>query len=124
MPSAIGGLTPEYRGADIRCGLNERLGCGQTRLLQAQRMLMQHLLRSHIDNCLAAQRFSPKQTFERAHWSKSQTDPSLRRVRIGMTRTKRHFAALSHMAAFGSMPKMIFPGPDPAINSRVSVAYN
>ena len=28
MPSAIGGLTPEYRGADIRCGLNERLGCG------------------------------------------------------------------------------------------------
>jgi hypothetical protein len=32
MPSAIGGLTPEYRGADIRCGLNERLGCGQSEL--------------------------------------------------------------------------------------------
>lgn len=31
MPSAIGGLTPEYRGADIRCGLNERLGCGRRR---------------------------------------------------------------------------------------------
>ena len=31
MPSAIGGLTPEYRGADIRCGLNERLGCGPSR---------------------------------------------------------------------------------------------
>ena len=30
MPSAIGGLTPEYRGADIRCGLNERLGCGRS----------------------------------------------------------------------------------------------
>ena len=28
MLGAIGGLTPEYRGADIRCGLNERLGCG------------------------------------------------------------------------------------------------
>ena len=28
MPTAIGGLAPEHRGADIRCGLNERLGCG------------------------------------------------------------------------------------------------
>ena len=27
MLGAIGGLTPEYRGADIRCGLNERLVC-------------------------------------------------------------------------------------------------
>lgn len=40
MPSAIGGLTPEYRGADIRGGLNERLGCGPNglslRLLQRQ----------------------------------------------------------------------------------------
>lgn len=28
MPSAIGGLMAEYRGADIRCGLNERLRRG------------------------------------------------------------------------------------------------
>jgi len=27
MPSAIGGLKPGYRRADIRCSLNERLGC-------------------------------------------------------------------------------------------------
>ena len=44
MPSAIGGLTPEYRGADIRCGLNERLGCGQSRLMQMQLVLTRHLL--------------------------------------------------------------------------------
>ncbi len=44
MPSAIGGLTPEYRGADIRCGLNERLGCGLSGLVQVQLVLTQHLL--------------------------------------------------------------------------------
>lgn len=27
MLGAIGGLTPAYRRADIRCGLDERLGC-------------------------------------------------------------------------------------------------
>ena len=44
MLGAIGGLTPEYRGADIRCGLNERLGCGQTGLMHVQLLLTQHFL--------------------------------------------------------------------------------
>jgi hypothetical protein len=44
MPSAIGGLKPEYRGADIRCGLNERLGCGQTGLVLVQRMQAQRFI--------------------------------------------------------------------------------
>jgi len=42
MPSAIGGLTPEYRGADIRCGLNERLGCGTLPSLVFLSSLTQH----------------------------------------------------------------------------------
>ena len=49
MPCAIGGLTPEYRGADIRCGLNELLGCGQTRLSLVQRVLTQHLFADTAD---------------------------------------------------------------------------
>ena len=42
MLGAIGGLTPEYRGAGIRCSLNERLGCGQTGLMQMRLLLTQH----------------------------------------------------------------------------------
>lgn len=50
MPSAIGGLTPEYRGADIRCGLNERLGCGRSCRSpgSAQLALSAHSFRSHL----------------------------------------------------------------------------
>ena len=33
LHARLSALTPEYRGADIRCGLNERLGCGTNRIL-------------------------------------------------------------------------------------------
>ncbi len=66
MPSAIGGLTPEYRGADIRCGLNERPGCGQNRHSRSDMLLTQHRLAGAVGSVSQCGASPPKQPFNKA----------------------------------------------------------
>ena len=86
MPSAIGGLTPEYRGADIRCGLNERLGCGTLLPFADAANASAESVCTCGDEKSAMQRFSPNRTFKAAQTGRIQTAHSLRYGRTGKTR--------------------------------------